>query len=593
MVRLARNMTRKSMALLTSLLLVLFWVPGLLAPSAHAAVNTTVPGSPYNGSNGVIPDSNASIQTTTDPVGNLDTTSFTGGKEDDQCPGVTTQGLASPKDDLTKVYFGSQNGTTAATSSDVFLYLAWERSTTSGTTTIDFELNQSTGAMALCNGVNPDRLTGDLLFTYDFSNGGGSVDIHYYLWDQTLNKGAGAWVAKGDITGLVDADLNPVVAAATDAAGIKGEMAVNLTKLPGVFTADTCKDFGAAWAKTRSSTSFESEIKDFVTPKPTIISNCAPLEILKEDSGTTVLAGATFSITANSGTHAVPAGQSPCTTQDDGFCRVEIPNTDPQAYAFPLLFPGSYHVVETAAPPGYLLPAGAATGTDVTVPQAKTAAGAIIPLTVHDPLGSIAFEKVDAADATQHVGFATFHIVRTADATGLTYDHTVTDNKAAADLLRRTRGVDDKHHLTLLCRDLSELANYARVDNKQYRLLKAATPGPYTFLLEATKEVPRRVSHPQRKTIGLRVPDHKVLLELLSLHGAPLLATTLIAPGETDALNDAQTIRERFEKQIAAVIDAGACPSQPTTVVDLAPMGTGDDPVVVRQGRGALAVLGL
>ena len=167
------------------------------------------------------------------------------------------------------------------------------------------------------------------------------------------------------------------------------------------------------------------------------------------------------------------------------------------------------------------------------------------------------------------------------------------DDKAAADRLRQIRRVDDKHHLTLLCRDLSELANYARVDNKQYRLLKAATPGPYTFLLEATKEVPRRVSHPQRKTIGLRVPDHKVLLELLMLHGAPLLATTLIAPGETEALTDAETIRERFEKQIGAVIDAGACPSQPTTVVDLTPMGSGDDPIVVRQGRGALAVLGL
>ena len=167
------------------------------------------------------------------------------------------------------------------------------------------------------------------------------------------------------------------------------------------------------------------------------------------------------------------------------------------------------------------------------------------------------------------------------------------DDKDAVDKLRRIRQVDDKHHLTLLCRDLSELANYARVDNKQYRLLKAATPGPYTFLLEATKEVPRRVSHPQRKTIGLRVPDHTVLLELLALHGAPLLATTLIAPGETEAMNDAAEIRERFEKQIGGVIDAGACPSQPTTVVDLTPMGTGDEPVVVRQGRGALAVLGL
>ncbi|MBB1604833.1 MULTISPECIES: L-threonylcarbamoyladenylate synthase [unclassified Variovorax] len=167
------------------------------------------------------------------------------------------------------------------------------------------------------------------------------------------------------------------------------------------------------------------------------------------------------------------------------------------------------------------------------------------------------------------------------------------DDKDAVDRLRRIRQVDDKHHLTLLCRDLSELANYAKVDNKQYRLLKAATPGPYTFLLEATKEVPRRVSHPQRKTIGLRVPDHKVLGELLALHGAPLLATTLIPPGETEPLNDAQQIRERFEKQIGAVIDAGACASEPTTVVDLTPMGTGDDPVVVRQGRGPVAVLGL
>ena len=167
------------------------------------------------------------------------------------------------------------------------------------------------------------------------------------------------------------------------------------------------------------------------------------------------------------------------------------------------------------------------------------------------------------------------------------------DDKAAADRLRQIRAVDDKHHLTLLCRDLSELANYARVDNRQYRLLKSATPGAYTFILEATREVPRRVSHPQRKTIGLRVPDHRVLQELLAMHGAPLLATTLIAPGETEAMNDAAEIRERFEKQIGGVIDAGACASQPTTVVDLTPMGTGDDPVVVRQGRGALAVLGL
>ena len=133
------------------------------------------------------------------------------------------------------------------------------------------------------------------------------------------------------------------------------------------------------------------------------------------------------------------------------------------------------------------------------------------------------------------------------------------DDKAAADSLRRIRGVDDKHHLTLLCRDLSELATYARVDNAQFRLVKGATPGPYTFILEASKEVPRRLSHPSRKTIGLRVPEHTTLQDLLALHGAPLLATTLIPPGETEALNDAHDIRARFEHQIAAVIDAGAC----------------------------------
>ncbi len=167
------------------------------------------------------------------------------------------------------------------------------------------------------------------------------------------------------------------------------------------------------------------------------------------------------------------------------------------------------------------------------------------------------------------------------------------DDKDAADQMRRIRQIDDKHPLTLLCRDLSELASYARVDNKQYRLLKAATPGPYTFVLEATRQVPRRVSHPQRKTIGLRVPAHRVLGDLLALHGAPLLATTLIAPGETEPLNDARVIRDRFEKQIGGVIAAGACPSESTTVVDLVPMGSGGDPVIVRQGRGSLALLGL
>ncbi|HSI47038.1 MAG TPA: L-threonylcarbamoyladenylate synthase [Ideonella sp.] len=163
------------------------------------------------------------------------------------------------------------------------------------------------------------------------------------------------------------------------------------------------------------------------------------------------------------------------------------------------------------------------------------------------------------------------------------------DDKAAAERLRGIRQVDDRHHLTLLCRDLSELANYARVDNKQYRLLKLATPGPFTFILEATKEVPRRVSHPSRRTIGLRVPEHTVLQALLAEFGQPLLATTFIPPGETEALNEPAEIRARFEKQLQAVVDAGACPLQPTTVIDL----SGDEPVIVREGRGDAAKLGL
>ena len=167
------------------------------------------------------------------------------------------------------------------------------------------------------------------------------------------------------------------------------------------------------------------------------------------------------------------------------------------------------------------------------------------------------------------------------------------DDKAAADALRRIRGVDDKHHLTLLCRDLSELSAYARVDNKQFRLLKAATPGPYAFILEASKEVPRRLSHPSRKTIGLRVPDHKALQALLELHGAPLLATTLIPRGATEPLNDADAIRELMEHELAAIVDAGACHLAPTTVIDLTGMSSGGEAVVTRQGRGDVAALGL
>jgi tRNA threonylcarbamoyl adenosine modification protein (Sua5/YciO/YrdC/YwlC family) len=156
------------------------------------------------------------------------------------------------------------------------------------------------------------------------------------------------------------------------------------------------------------------------------------------------------------------------------------------------------------------------------------------------------------------------------------------DDKAAVERMRQIRGVDDRHHLTLLCRDLSEIANYAKVDNRQYRLLKAATPGPYTFILEASKEVPRRLSHPSRKTIGLRVPENIIAQALLEELGQALIGTTLILPGSDEPLNDAADIRSQLEKHIELVIDGGSCSLLPTTVVDL----TGDAPLVLRQGRG-------
>jgi len=163
------------------------------------------------------------------------------------------------------------------------------------------------------------------------------------------------------------------------------------------------------------------------------------------------------------------------------------------------------------------------------------------------------------------------------------------DDKAAVERLRRIRGVDDKHHLTLLCRDLSEIAQYARVDNRQYRLLKAATPGPFTFILEATKEVPRRLSHPSRKTIGLRVPENTIAHVLLDELGQPLIGTTLILPDESDPLTDPDEVRDRLERQVELVIDGGACHLEPTTVIDL----TGDEPELIRQGRGDASMFGL
>ena len=162
------------------------------------------------------------------------------------------------------------------------------------------------------------------------------------------------------------------------------------------------------------------------------------------------------------------------------------------------------------------------------------------------------------------------------------------DDKDAVTRLRRIRAVDEKHHLTLLCRDLSEIAQYARIDNRQYRLLKAATPGPYTFILEATKEVPRRLSHPSRKTIGLRVPENRIAHALLEELGQPLLGATLILPGEDQPLTDPDEIRDRLERQVELVIDGGACSLEPTTVIDLSE----EEAVLLRQGRGDAALFG-
>ena len=158
-------------------------------------------------------------------------------------------------------------------------------------------------------------------------------------------------------------------------------------------------------------------------------------------------------------------------------------------------------------------------------------------------------------------------------------------DKAAVDRIRAIREVDERHHLTLMCRDLSEIAQYARVDNAQYRLLKATTPGSYTFILEGTKELPRRVLHPKRKTIGLRVPDHKVALALLAALGEPLLTTTLMLPGDEAPLTEGWEIQDRLDGHVDLILDGGHCGTEPTTVVDL----SGGQPVLIRAGRGSLA----
>ncbi len=162
-------------------------------------------------------------------------------------------------------------------------------------------------------------------------------------------------------------------------------------------------------------------------------------------------------------------------------------------------------------------------------------------------------------------------------------------NKDAQVRIRTLRQVDERHHFTLLCRDLTEIGEYARIDNQQFRLLKANTPGGYTFILEATREVPRRLQHPKRSTIGLRIPAHAVTLALLHELNEPLLGMSLILPGEKLPVNDAQIIRDKLERQLDLIIDAGACGLEPTTVLDL----TAGDVVLLRRGCGALAPFGL
>lgn len=158
-------------------------------------------------------------------------------------------------------------------------------------------------------------------------------------------------------------------------------------------------------------------------------------------------------------------------------------------------------------------------------------------------------------------------------------------NKDAMDAIRHIRRVEDNHNFTLVCRDLSEVALYARIDNETYRLLKRFTPGPYTFILPATREVPRRLKHPRRRTIGLRIPDFPIVTELLAQLDEPLMSSTLILPGAELPMNDAQEIRETLEHAIDMVIDGGPCDLEPTTVVDL----TGGVPVVLRRGKGDTA----
>ncbi|WP_434779664.1 L-threonylcarbamoyladenylate synthase [Neisseria sp. Ec49-e6-T10] len=161
-------------------------------------------------------------------------------------------------------------------------------------------------------------------------------------------------------------------------------------------------------------------------------------------------------------------------------------------------------------------------------------------------------------------------------------------NKEAMNRILHIRQIDLSHHLTLVCADLSDLGTYAKVDNSQFRLLKAATPGSYTFILQASKEVPRRTLHPKRNTIGLRVPDNKIALSLLEALGEPILSSTLVLPEDDEPLTDPYEIRDRLEHHVDLVIDGGWCGTDPTSVIDMT-----DGIELIRQGKGDVAIFGL
>lgn len=160
-------------------------------------------------------------------------------------------------------------------------------------------------------------------------------------------------------------------------------------------------------------------------------------------------------------------------------------------------------------------------------------------------------------------------------------------DKSAMDKMRRLRQLDDKHNFTLICKDLAQVSNFTKIGNEAYRLIKALTPGPFTFILEATREVPRRLQHPKKKTIGIRIPEHPIAMLLVEELAEPILTTSLILPGATEALTDANDIRDVLDRELDAIIDAGNIPAEQTTVIEITASGA----AIIRQGKGIASML--